>query len=336
MPTMLRPVRLLTLVLLSGCGLFRTETGTPATSQPAPIGETASTKAPIPYPLATCIVSGKQLGEDAVTFVSGGRTFRTCCTNCQETVEADPELWGHQVDATAIQEQMRDYPIETCIVSGKPLPDSAVSAMCGSTLVRLCCAGCRTRFQSEPSHFLARLETAKSTSYGAVALDTASWTPAQSIQWQRDQVPDYPLSTCPVSGKPIGENGAPHDVLLDGVLVRLCSEKCATKASERTAEIATAVQSAAFAQQKGNYPSSLCAVSGKPLGDRASSLMLGTTLVRTCNSACMKHLAENRSAIVATLHSAREAAAAAATAQGCCDQGGSCCCSTETKSATGK
>lgn len=335
MRTMLRPLLLLPLFLLTGCGLFPSATATPSTGQPAPMGETAATKAPIPYPLATCIVSGKQLGEDAVTFVSGDRTFRTCCTNCQETIEADPELWGHQVDATAIQEQLRDYPIGTCIVSGKPLTESAVSAMCGSTLVRLCCSGCKTRFQAEPSHFLARLETAKSTSYGAVPLATEQWTKAQATQWLRDQVPDYPLSTCPVSGKPIDEIGTPHDVLLDGVLVRLCSEKCATRASERSAEIVTAVQSAAFANQKGSYPSSLCAVSGKPLGDRAGSLMLGTTLVRTCSSTCMKHLTANRSAIVATLHSAREAAAAA-TGQGCCDEGGSCCCSPETTSTTDK
>ena len=34
---------------------------------------------PAPYPLTKCVVSGEELGADAVTFTAGGTTFRTCC-----------------------------------------------------------------------------------------------------------------------------------------------------------------------------------------------------------------------------------------------------------------
>jgi ribosomal protein L24E len=326
---MSRIALLIAALLLASCGLFRTDDRASTTPLPSPMVETApKAQVRIPYALARCIVSGKMLLEDAVTFVVDGRTFRTCCPKCQQTIEEDPELWGHQVDAATIADQLRDYPLGTCLVSGKPLPESAVSALCGSTLVRLCCTGCKARFEAEPTHYLARLDTAKCVSYGTATINTTNWTPKQTTQWIQDQLPDYPLTNCPISGKPIDESGAPYDILLDGTLVRLCSEKCATKAEARAAEIATAVQSAAFAQQKAEYPSSQCAVSGKPLGDRASSTMLGTTLVRTCTSSCMSHLVDNRSALVATLRAAR-IEARVATKQNCCNTGGTCCCASE-------
>jgi hypothetical protein len=91
-----------------------------------------------------------------------------------------------------------------------------------------------------------------------------------------EQKPDYPLTTSPVSGKPI-EDGKAVDLVLEGTLVRLCCKQCVDAAKKDATTIVTQVQSAAFTAQKSNYPLATCAISGKPLGDRSASTMVGTS-----------------------------------------------------------
>lgn len=309
------------LLLLSACATQVAEAPTPLPS--APGGETAS-KTIAPYPLATCVVSGKRLDTEAVPFVVGDRSFRVCCAKCKTTVEQDPELWSRQVDAENIKAQLHSYPLTTCVVSGKPLGEGASTFLIGQTLLRTCCAGCKETAIANPSPFLGKLATANSASFGNVELGCDAWTEEQRDEFLAEQAADYPLTTCPISGKPL-EDGKAVDLLLEGTLVRVCCDQCVDKAKADATTIVTTIQSTAFAEQKLCYPSTNCVVSGKPLGERAASTMIGVTLVRTCTTTCGKHVAEQRAAIVKTIRAAKKKASDAAKAS-CCGTGDDCCC----------
>lgn len=315
---------LASLLFLSAC--VARVADSPSSSPAAPGGETA-TAVVAWYPLANCVVSGKRLDTGAVAFAVGNRVFRVCCDECKDTIAQDPELWARQVDAANIKEQLLAYPMTTCVVSGKPLGAGATTVMHGQTLLRTCCAGCKETLLANPAPFLARLATANSASFGNVDLGCDSWTGEQASAFLAEQATDYPLTKCPVSGKPL-ENGTTVDLLLEGTLVRVCCEQCVEQAKKDATSIVTSIQAAAFAAQKTSYPMTTCAVSGKPLGERSASTMVGVTLFRTCTTTCGKRLAEQRATVVETIRDAREAAAATANAS-CCGTGDDCCCDTK-------
>lgn len=324
---MIRLVAFVSFLLLVACQSNTTGTASVTTASPAPAGETASGRAPTPYPLATCIVSGKRLDETAVTFVTEGRTFRTCCAECQQTIENDVELWSRQVDAASIQAQLRDYPMQTCVVSGRAFGENATTALHEGTLVRLCCNGCKETFTKNPSPYLRRLATAKCASFGNTALGSESWNAEQTAAFVAEQATCYPLTTCPVSGKPL-EEGKAVDLVLEDTLVRVCCENCVDEAKTRATEIVTQVQSAAFTAQKSDYALDVCVITKKPLGERAVSTMVGTILVRTCTTNCASHIAENRAAVMTQIQQANDARIEAKK-NSCCGDDDSCCCATK-------
>lgn len=316
------------LLALAACNSTGTTTTT-TTPPAAPMGEMSMAMGDASaYPLTTCIVSGKELGESAVTFAIAGQTFRTCCTKCQATIENDPEQWLAKLDEASIAHQTTNYPLSVCVVSGKPLPASAPTATHDGKLVKLCCKTCADTFAKNPNDFLARLDTAKSTSFGTLPVATTTWHETETAAWIDLQRAHYPLSTCVVSGKPLYQVETPFEVLLDGTLVRLCCKDCESKARENAEATVATVQSAAFAQQKQNYPLGTCAVSGKTLGDDAVSTMIGTVLVRTCCTKCPNEIATNPVAGLTKLTTAHTAAKAKANGS-CCGTGESCCCTTK-------
>lgn len=321
----------LPLLLLAACNSTASEssTSTQATAPSAPMGEVRIAHGDAaPYPLTTCIVSGKTLGASAVTFAVAGQTFRTCCTDCQGTIEGDPETWIAKLGEASIADQLASYPLHVCLVSGKTLGAKRVTATHDGKAVKLCCATCADTFAKEPNQFLARLDAARSTTFGTLPVDTTTWSEAETREWTALQRGHYPLSTCVVSGKPLYQVEAPFDVMIEGTLVRLCCKDCEPKARENAAATVATVQSTAFAQQKLDYPLGTCAVTGKTLADDAVSTMVGTVLVRTCCTKCAARIAEDPMSGLAALTTARTAAKGKASGS-CCGTGESCCCTTK-------
>ncbi len=74
------------------------------------------------YPLTKCVVDGEPL-ENALTIdvVFRNRLFRLCSPECQEKLEKDPKTYFAKLNQAVIEKQKPDYPLDTCIVSGKPL-----------------------------------------------------------------------------------------------------------------------------------------------------------------------------------------------------------------------
>ena len=158
------------------------------------------------YPLATCVVSGEELGSmgDPIEHVVSGRLVRLCCKGCIKKVDASPASFIAKVDEAVIQAQKADYPLTTCPVSGEPLGDEAVDNVVGTRLVRTCCKRC-----SAP-----------------IAKETGKYLPIVDKAYMDAQRPTYPAKTCPVSGEELGSMGEPVEVLYGTRLVRFCCKSC--------------------------------------------------------------------------------------------------------------
>lgn len=175
-----------------------------------------------PYTLTTCPISGKTLGEGAVTFVieapsdpfNNGREIRVCCKGCIESFKADQAANLKKVDDAMIAQQLAWYPEGSCVV----MPDEKLPSATGpdaaeakniivqNQLVRLCCKKCVKKVQANPDQWLAKVR-------------------AQVVAAQK---PGYPLDTCVISGEKLGDDAV--DTVIASRLVRTCCAKCAEKA----------------------------------------------------------------------------------------------------------
>jgi YHS domain-containing protein len=117
------------------------------------------------YPLDTCVVSGKKLGSmgEPVDYDHDGRLVRFCCKGCINRFQAEPEKYLKKLDAAAsFAKQKKDYPLDTCPVSGEKLGSMGdpVDYVHDGRLVRFCCSGCITGFRKDPEKFLEKLDAA--------------------------------------------------------------------------------------------------------------------------------------------------------------------------------
>lgn len=53
------------------------------------------------YPLATCVVSGGELGDESVEIVWRNRLVRFCCEDCVGTFKKDPQKYLDKIDEAA-------------------------------------------------------------------------------------------------------------------------------------------------------------------------------------------------------------------------------------------
>ena len=180
-----------------------------AQKDPAPKGS--------PYTLTTCIVSGKTLPEKPFVLVystkdpvDDGREIRFCCGDCAAKFQKDPKPYLSKIDAAMVDQQLAHYPAGNCpVMTDEPLPDprgpeakDADNVIVGNQLVRVCCGKCVRKVNASPERFMRGAER-------AIA---------------KAQSKDYPLSTCPISGKPI--EGAGHEFVIASRLVRTCCPNC--------------------------------------------------------------------------------------------------------------
>jgi YHS domain-containing protein len=117
------------------------------------------------YPLETCPVSGEKLGGmgDPIDYVYGTRLVRFCCKGCVKSFQKDPATTMAKIDAALIAEQMKSYPLTTCLVSGNEIKGEGVSVLYGTTLTRFCCPDCPKAFKKEPQKYVAKLHEAYQT-----------------------------------------------------------------------------------------------------------------------------------------------------------------------------
>jgi YHS domain-containing protein len=164
-----------------------------------------------PYPLDTCIVSGEKLGADAKVVVladqkdplQNGRQMKFCCPKCEASFAAEPAKYIRDLDAKIIAAQSKSYPIDHCLVMpDEKLDDGAKTVVYGNRLYKFCCPKCVRTFGK----------------------DAAKWSAAYEKEVAAAQKASYPLTTCPISGKPLGDGAV--DAVIGSRLVRACCPGC--------------------------------------------------------------------------------------------------------------
>lgn len=175
------------------------------------------------YTLNTCPVSGEILGGmgDPIIMVLDGREVRFCCAGCPGRFTSSPDSYWGAVDERMIADQMKRYPLDTDVVSGKPLASSAIDVIVNNRLVRFADKDSRATFDKDPATYLAKLDEAVITS----------------------QLESYPFEVCAVSREKIGAGRDDAiNVIMANQLFRMCCESCATALDAAPAAYIAAAQ----------------------------------------------------------------------------------------------
>lgn len=171
----------------------------PDTSQPA-AGDL--------YYFDTCPQCGTMLGArgDAVERVYATRQVRFCEQACVEAFEGAFATSLGQLDRRMIEDQRAYYPLETCVVTGRPLGASAVEFVCRNRLIRVADRAARTQFEADPDAYWRTLNEAAIARHG----------------------PGYVVEKCPVQGTKLeGSPSYATTVVIANRIVRTCCRDCA-------------------------------------------------------------------------------------------------------------
>lgn len=118
-------------------------------------------KVTYPYPLDTCIVSGKKLNSMGTAFSTTykGRPMSFCCKSCFHKLEEKPDEYLNKLDQAIIEKEKPAYKLATCPVTGKKLGEG-VDFVYMNRLVRFCCKDCIDTFKGDPSRYLKLMDAA--------------------------------------------------------------------------------------------------------------------------------------------------------------------------------
>ncbi len=124
-----------------------------------------------------------------------------------------------------------------------------------------------------------------------------------------EQLPSYPLTSCPISHEGLDAMGKPLDMVYEGRLVRLCCKSCVKEfKKDATAAAATlkAIDEAVVKAQKASYPLKTCPVSDEELGGMGEPInyVHGTRLARLCCKGCVKGFKKDPSTAMAKIDAA--------------------------------
>lgn len=178
------------------------------------------------------------------------------------------------------------YPLDTCVVSGRPFAGNAMKVVeVDGRKFKLCSAACEEKLRKNPQGYIAKLDTA--------VIDA--------------QLADYSLDVCPISGKKLGSMGEPVKLVLDNHLVQLCCKGCTAKAKAKKDEIVLGIQTAAYAKQKDSYPLKTCLKTDEALDPKSTiEVMHGTTLLRFGGEDCLDELDKAPATMLAKLRAAHK------------------------------
>ncbi len=128
----------------------------------------------------------------------------------------------------------------------------------------------------------------------AFLAEPAKYLPAVDAALVKQQLPYYPLETCPVSGDKLGgDMGAPVDVIVKNRLVRLCCADCKDALHKDPEKLFAKLDAAVIAKQGNPYAAKNCVVSDEAFGGEMGEpvdVVIGNRLVRLCCAGCKKKL----------------------------------------------
>jgi hypothetical protein len=121
------------------------------------------------YPVSNCIVMPEdeladprsaEAMEDKNVII-GNRLYRFCCKGCIRKFKKDPAKYNAALDKLVMEQQAADYPIDVCVISGRPLGESPQQLVVANRLVRTCCGGCSKKVMENPTSSIVKLDKAR-------------------------------------------------------------------------------------------------------------------------------------------------------------------------------
>lgn len=153
-----------------------------------------------PFPLAECPVCGTPL-EGKPIIVHGPIDIPVCSKDCADAARQNILGLVETVEKRIAEQQLEFYPLDTCVVDNEKLGDGVgFNHIFRYRLFRLCSEGCRIKLEAEPADYFDLINQAVI----------------------KKQKPTYPLTTCLVSGQPLGADA--FDYVVANQLVRLANE----------------------------------------------------------------------------------------------------------------
>lgn len=151
-----------------------------------------------PYPFSRCVIVDTELDKKTELIMHHGREIRVCCPECVDQFFEDSFQWTDKIDQLIVEQQLPHYPLMRCVVDDEPLGGlGSFNYAFRNRLFRLCSGKCRQKLEKEPAKFFGKLDFAV-------------------IEKQK---PNYPLTKCVVSGKPLGDDS--YDHVAANLLIRL-------------------------------------------------------------------------------------------------------------------
>jgi len=209
-------------------------------------GDAAIVAAQLPtYPMNSCVACGTIWGaEDTpLDLVRQGRLVRVCNEGCVKPFDVQSAKWFKVLDDQIIAAQAATYPLTQCPLSHEQLGKKPKYTVVGTRLIEVCCGDCKQELLGDPAKSAAVLKQIDEALLAA-------------------QTKDYPLETCVVDGKLLGESKVQR--LYGVTLVRFCSADCETKFEESPREHVAKVAAARKAKPAGNAPKGDDKPEGKP------------------------------------------------------------------------
>lgn len=110
------------------------------------------------YPLATCVVTGESIETSGgIEFVYRNRLFLISSDECRDAIEKEPGKYFLALNKAVIEKQKPAYPLDKCLVSGRPLGAEAVDYVVANRLIRLADEGQIEVFDRLAGRHLAEL-----------------------------------------------------------------------------------------------------------------------------------------------------------------------------------
>lgn len=241
-----------------------------------------------------CPVSQKAV-DGSTTSEVDGKTVGFCCGRCKGAFDGwdkarqvafveSVQGAAQAAEAAPAAPKSAPYLLDVCAVSGEKLGsmgDPIVKEIAGRE-VKFCCESCVGKYEENPERFAARIDKAMAD----------------------QQRPYYAMTTCPVSGEPLGDE--PEQVVVGNRLILTCCGMCAKKVAKDPARAIAMVEEANAAAQAEHYPLTDCPVSGEALGSMGDPVeqVVAGRLVKLCCKGCVRGMAKDPAAVIAKIDAA--------------------------------
>ena len=178
------------------------------------------------------------------------------------------------------------YPLSTCPISGLELAamDETFTFEYEGRELRFCSEQCVKVFKRQPAKVLAAVDK----------------------RIVEQQLPYYPMTTCPISQEPLTAMGEPVNYVYNNRLVRFCCNGCVRGFKRNPAATLAVLDTAVIEQQSKDYPLTTCPVSKQPLDSMGGPVeyVIANRLVKFCCGGCEKALKRQPAGYLAALDKA--------------------------------